>query len=90
VRGKDEGDQTEDVRNFESLTTADDGIDQADDLTRSFLQLNKLPSLPSSPLDRLSRYEATLWRRARQILGTLRCLDRRKPWETRRSSELRI
>jgi len=29
----------------------------------------------------LSRYEATLWRQAYQILFTLRYLDRRKPWE---------
>ena len=30
------------------------------------------------PLDRLSQYEATLWRQACQILFTLQCLDRRK------------
>ena len=29
----------------------------------------------------MSRYEATLWRQAYQILSTLRCLDRRKPSE---------
>lgn len=52
--------------------------DQADDLTRSFV---RLPNLPSCPLDRLSRYEATLWRQAGQILFALRSLDRRKPWE---------
>jgi hypothetical protein len=51
--------------------------DQSDDLTRSFVRLSNLPSYP---LDRLSRYEATLWRQACQILFTLRCLDRRKPW----------
>ena len=42
------------------------------------IRLNKLPSCP---LDRLSRYEATLWRQACQILFTLQCLNRRKPWE---------
>ena len=52
--------------------------DQFDDLTRSFVRLSNLPTYP---LDRLSRYEATLWRQARQILFTLRCLDQRKPWE---------
>ena len=52
--------------------------DQFDDLTRSFVRLSNLPTYP---LDRLSRYEATLWRQACQILFTLRCLDQRKPWE---------
>ena len=46
-------------------------------LTRSFVYLN---DLPTSPLDRLSRYEAALWRQACQILFTLQCLTRRKPW----------
>jgi hypothetical protein len=49
-----------------------------DDLTRSFVRLSNLASYP---LDRLSRYEATLWRQACQILFTLQCLVRRKPWE---------
>jgi hypothetical protein len=52
--------------------------DQSDDLTRAFVRLTNLPTYP---LDRLSRYEATLWRQACQILFTLRCLDQRKPWE---------
>jgi hypothetical protein len=52
--------------------------DQFDDLTRSFVRLTNLPTYP---LDRLSRYEATLWRQASQILFALRCLDQRKPWE---------
>jgi hypothetical protein len=52
--------------------------DQSDDLTRSFIRLSNLPTYP---LDRLSRYEATLWRQACQILFTLRSLDQRKPWE---------
>jgi hypothetical protein len=56
------------------------GID-TDDITQSFIRLCNLPTFP---LDRLSRYEATLWRQACQILFTLRCLDRRKPWERRR------
>jgi hypothetical protein len=52
--------------------------DQSDDLTRSFVRLTNLPTYP---LDRLSRYEATLWRQACQILFTLRCLSQSRPWE---------
>jgi hypothetical protein len=52
--------------------------DPSDDLTRSFIRLSNLPTYP---LGRLSRYEATLWRQACQILFTLRYLDQRKPWE---------
>ena len=51
---------------------------ESGDLTRLYVRLN---NLPTCPLDRLSRYEATLWRQACQILFTLQCLDRRKPWE---------
>ena len=56
--------------------------DQSDDLTRSFIRLSNLPTYP---LDRLSRYEATLWRQACQILFALQCLARRKPWEVMKS-----
>jgi hypothetical protein len=52
--------------------------DQGEDLTRSFVRLSNLPTYP---LDRLSRYEATLWRQACQILFTLQCYERRKPCE---------
>jgi hypothetical protein len=58
-----------------------ESADQGGDLTRTFVRLS---NLPTCPLDRLSRYEATLWRQACQILFTLQCLDRRKPWEKRR------
>jgi len=51
-------------------------IDPATDLTRCFL---RLANLSSCPLDRLSRYEAILWRQAGQILFALDALDRRKP-----------
>jgi hypothetical protein len=44
----------------------------------------RLANLPSYPLDRLSRYEAILWRQAAQILFALDALDRRKPQERRR------
>jgi len=53
-------------------------VDPSDDLTLAFVRLS---NLPTCPLDRLSRYEATLWRQACQILFTLQCLDRRKPWK---------
>jgi hypothetical protein len=58
-----------------------ESADPSDDLTRAFLRLSNLPTYP---LDRLSRYEATLWRQARQVLFTLQRLDRCKPWERRR------
>jgi hypothetical protein len=41
----------------------------------------RLANLPSSALDRLSRYEASLWRQVGQILFTLDALERRKPLE---------
>jgi hypothetical protein len=50
-------------------------------LARCFL---RLANLPNYALDRLSRYEATLWRQAGQILFALDALDRRKPWDRRR------
>jgi hypothetical protein len=51
------------------------------ELTRCFL---RLANLPNFALDRLSRYEASLWRQARQILLALDALDRRKPQERTR------
>ena len=51
------------------------------ELTRCFL---RLANLPNFALDRLSRYEATLWRQSRQILLALDALDRRKPQERTR------
>jgi hypothetical protein len=54
--------------------------DQPMNLARCFL---RLANLPSYPLDRLSRYEATLWRQAGQIIFALAGLDRCKPWERR-------
>ncbi len=57
-------------------------VDGSDDLTRSFVRLSNLPTYP---LDRLSRYEATLWRQACQILIAMQILDRRKPWERGKS-----
>jgi hypothetical protein len=51
------------------------------ELARCFL---RLANLPNYALDRLSRYEITLWRQARQILFALDALDRRKPQDRRR------
>jgi hypothetical protein len=44
----------------------------------------RLCNLPNYALDRLSRYEATLWRQAAQVLCALDHLDRRKPQERMR------
>jgi hypothetical protein len=51
-------------------------VDPAPDLARCFL---RLANLPNFALDRLSRYEAILWRQVGQILFALDALDRRKP-----------
>jgi hypothetical protein len=53
----------------------------AAELARCFL---RLANLPNFALDRLSRYEASLWRQASQILYALEVLDRRKPQERKR------
>lgn len=50
-------------------------------LTQCFL---RLASLPNYALDRLSRYEVTLWRQVGQTLLALDTLDHRKPNERRR------
>src|SRR5437763_3475820 len=50
----------------------------APDLAQCFL---RLANLPSYPLDRLSRYEAALWRQAAQTMFALHALHRRLPWE---------
>jgi len=51
--------------------------DPYDNLTRSYMRLTNLPTYP---LDRLSRYECTLWRQARQTLSALKPLQDRKRW----------
>ena len=53
-------------------------VDPSADLTRCFL---RLANLHNYALDRLSRYEATLWRQVSRILFALNALDRRKPQE---------
>jgi hypothetical protein len=59
--------------------------DTSVELARCFL---RLANLPNFALDRLSRYEATLWRQAGRILYALDALDRRKPQERRRRSRV--
>src|SRR4051812_40387052 len=53
---------------------------RSSELAECFLRLASLPTLP---LDRLSRYEATLWRQAGRTIVTLEALQRRKAWERR-------
>jgi hypothetical protein len=62
-----------------------EAVDPAAELTRCFL---RLANLPSCALDRLSRYEATLWRQAGRILFALDALDRRKPQDRGRRLHL--
>jgi hypothetical protein len=64
-----------------SIKLSDSGIEFA----RCFL---RLANLPNFALDRLSRYEATLWRQVGRILFALDALDRRKPQERRRHSRV--
>ena len=51
------------------------------EFARCFL---RLANSPNFALDRLSRYESTLWRQAGRILYALEILDRRKPQERSR------
>jgi hypothetical protein len=53
-------------------------VDPAAELTRCYLGLANLPNFA---LDRLGRYEATLWRQVGQVLFTLDALGRHKPHE---------
>ena len=59
-----------------SMPTVEPVVHPNAELARCFL---RLANLPNYALDRLSRYEATLWRQVRQILFALDALDRRKP-----------
>jgi hypothetical protein len=54
-------------------------VDPAGDLANCYL---RLANLPSYALDRLSRYEAILWRQTAQTLLALDALRRRKPQES--------
>jgi hypothetical protein len=61
-------------------------VDAAADLARCFL---RLANLLNFALDRLSRYEATLWRQVGQILFAIDGLDRRKPQDRGRGRSRR-
>jgi hypothetical protein len=75
------------VSNIETLSEREMKVDAtAVEFARCFL---RLANLPNFPLDRLSRYEATLWRQAGRILFALDALDRRKPQERRRHFSVR-
>jgi hypothetical protein len=74
------------VSNIEALSDSGMKADAtAVEFARCFL---RLANLPNFALDRLSRYEATLWRQAGQILQALEILDRRKPQERKRPAWL--
>jgi hypothetical protein len=64
--------ETEDVHDLVSKS-AKTANNSAPELARCFL---RLANLPNYALDRLSRYEATLWRQAGQILFALDVLGR--------------
>jgi hypothetical protein len=75
------------VNNIEMLSDTGMKADAtAVEFARCFL---RLANLPNFALDRLSRYEATLWRQAGRILHALERLDRRKPQERRHPAWLR-
>jgi hypothetical protein len=62
-------------------TSAEGFAKRTVDFARCFLRLS---NLPNHALDRLSRYEATLWRQVAQTVIALDALDRRKPQDRRR------
>ena len=67
------------VSNMETVPNSGKNVDATNvEFARCFL---RLANLPNFALDRLSRYEATLWRQAGRILYALETLDRRKPQE---------
>jgi hypothetical protein len=60
------------------LESVERGVDYTANMARCFL---RLANLPNFALDRLSRYEAALWRQAGQILFAPDAWDRRKSQE---------
>jgi hypothetical protein len=85
VPGLDIDQAPHDTNGAAGSNTKLDRIDPAAELTRCFLCLANLSSFA---LDRLSRYEATLWRQAGRILFALDALDRRRPQERGRGAPL--
>jgi hypothetical protein len=77
--GTNQNQDEDPVSAFETESApAPDASASFEDVTRAYV---RLANLPTCPLDRLSRYEAALWRQAGQLLFTLRCLNGRKPWQ---------
>jgi hypothetical protein len=70
------------VANASELTAA-----SKKEIANSFLRLMDLPTFA---LDRLSRYEHTLWRQARQLVFTLESLRRRKRQSSLQRSHFRF
>ena len=67
-------------------SSAPNSADPSADLASCFLGL---ANLPSHALDRLSRYEAILWRQARQTVFALDALGRRRPQDRGRHFHFR-
>jgi hypothetical protein len=74
------------VRQLTPMTVLKDDPDRKVDVTTCYLGLAELPTCP---LDRLSRYEAILWRQAWQIMYALDSLGRPKPQAQSRFAFLR-
>jgi hypothetical protein len=60
-----------------NVAKSTDNLHDSYNLTQSYV---RLANLPACPLDRLSRYEATLWRQACQIMFTLQFMTRPRRW----------
>ena len=56
-----------------NLTSISEAPGHFEEVTIAYVRLTNLPTYP---LDRLCRYEATLWRQAYQIMFALRCFRR--------------
>ena len=76
----DEGVEPDPERIAQASFSAPNADACSPDLAQSFL---RLANLPTYPLDRLSRYEATLWRQAGQTMFALEALQRGKAWQRR-------
>jgi hypothetical protein len=72
------GTNTSEIVPSPSAKSVEPAVAPAVELTRCFL---RLANMSNYALDRLSRYEATLWRQVVQMLFALDALDRRKPQE---------
>ena len=76
--GRDDSTNLYEVSNSAVSKIETVSVSSAVEFARCFL---RLANLPNFALDRLSRYEANLWRQAGRLLYALETLDRRKPQE---------